>query len=351
MKKILILTSKTGGGHESLAQAIKEELEKEFQIEIFDGLPTLAAKIYGFVHLYLPTFFNLAYRLADNKPAAKILHFFSFLLTYPSLRKINFEDFDLILSVQPFLTEEIAWLKPKKFIIFIADPVSISQVWLCPKADLIFVATKEGKDLCLKKRLPVKKIVVSGFPVRQQFLKKLPKKEKSKFTILVGGSGYGVRETKEIIKNLKNKNIQIIAVCGRSKSLQKSLPQRKNIKIFGFVKNMAELMTGCHLIIGKAGPNLLFESITLGIPFLATGYPPEQEKGNIELIKKYQIGFVEENPQKAAELIKELAKNPEKLEKLKPNIKKLAKLHQTAPQIIASKISHLLKNLTTPSHL
>lgn len=350
--KVLILTSKTGGGHESIAQAIKRTLEEKFKVEVYDGLPMLGVNLYGYIHLFLPTFFNLAYRLTNNKPLAKLLHFFSFIFTLPSLKKIPFEDYDLIFSVQPFLTSELTRLiKKQKFAILINDPISIHQVWICPQADLTFVATQQAKNLCLQKGLPPEKVVVSGFPVRQQFLKKLPKKEAirkklglvpDKFTILVGGSGYGVRETREILYHLENEDFQILVVCGRNKTLQKSLAKKENLKVFGFVKNMAELMTGCNLVIGKAGPNLLFESIILEIPFLATGYPPEQEKGNLELIKKYQIGFVEENPQQAVRLIKLLAKNPEKLAKLKLNIRKLAKIHRHAPQIITSQISNLL---------
>ena len=94
--------------------------------------------------------------------------------------------------------------------------------------------------------------------------------------------------------------------------------------------------------MGKAGSNLLFESIVLGIPFLATGYPPEHEKGNLELIKKYQIGFVEENPKKAAKLIKRLAKNTKPLDSLKPNIQRLVKIHCLASEIITKQIQKLL---------
>ncbi|MBL7150457.1 hypothetical protein ISS86_00825 [Candidatus Microgenomates bacterium] len=354
MKRVLILTSQTGGGHESIAQAVKQALRKQFKVEVYDGLPRLGAKLYGYVHLYLPAFYNLAYRLTDNPLMAKILHFFSSLFSLPALKKIPFEDYDLIFSIQPLLISEVSRLIGKqKFAILINDPISVHQAWICPRADLIFVATQEAKKLCLQKGLPPEKIIISGFPIRKQFFKKLPTKEilrqelglkPNQFTVFVGGSGYGVRETKEIVKHLQNQNIQIIVVCGRNKTLRKTLTKKENLKVFGFVKNMAKLMKACDLIVGKAGPNLLFESVALGIPFLATGYPPEQEKGNMELIKKRQIGFVEENPKKAAVLIKKLARNPRELERLVPNIRKLAKIHQNTSKIIASKISQLLKN-------
>jgi len=345
MKKILILTSKTGGGHDSLTQAIKEGLEKKFQVEVYDGLPRLGSHLYFYIHHWFPTFFNLGYQLTNCPLGAKILHLFSFFFSLSTLRKIPLEKYDLIFSVQPFLTTEVAWLiKKPKLAVFINDPVNFHQVYLCPQADLTFVATQKAKKLCLQAGLSEKKVIVCGFPVRKQFFQQKTQKKAKKFTVFIGGSGYGLRETKTITRYLTTlDNLQLIVVCGRHRKMRKKIVRKKNIKVFGFVKNMAKLMSQCHLVVGKAGPNLLFESITLGIPFLATGYPPEQEKGNLRLIEKYKIGWVEKNPKKAATLIYQLAKNPKKLEKFKVNIKKFHQIQKKAPQIIAAKICELLK--------
>lgn len=345
-RKILILTSKTGGGHESIAQAVKESLAKDFQVEIYDAYSTLGAQLYGYIHLYLPTFFNYFYRLSENRPSAGFLHFLAFLLNFHKLKKVKYENYDLIFSVQPFLTQEVLWLiKKPKFVYLLNDPLTFSQANICPQADLLFVATPEAKSKCLKKGMAKEKVVVSGFPVREQFFKVKPKKKKQ-LTIFIGGSGYGLRETISLVKQLANSGLQLIVVCGRNSRIKRKLPQGKNIKVFGFVANMAKLMAQADLIVGKAGPNLLFESVSLNIPFLATGYPPEQEKGNLELIKKCQLGFVEENPKKAAALIRKLSRNPQKLRALKPKIRKFAAPHRQASLIILASINHLFKNST-----
>ena len=106
---------------------------------------------------------------------------------------------------------------------------------------------------------------------------------------------------------------------------------------------MAELMAQADLIVGKAGPNLLLESVALKIPFLAVGYSPEQEKGNLELIKKQKIGFVEPNPKKAAQLILSLAQNPSRLDRLQPNIRRLANHHHPALKNILREINQILR--------
>jgi len=397
MKKILVLSSeKAGGGHQSLAQAIQKELSKSFQVEIYDQFLQTGSAGYFYIHHYLPFVYNFFYRLTDNKFGGWLVHQISFFFTLPSLRKIIWKDYDLIISVQAFLTSEIRRLTDKPLAIFIADPVSIHQAWICPQADLTLVATPEAAEICQKKGIPKNKVKVVGFPVRQEFyrrkylLQKKPQRSRQ-FTVFLGGSGYGVRETKAILKYLlKAKSlpggvacspdpektirnsfdpgssedfdpgssfpdrkssgsfldgglVKLIVVCGRNPRLKKSLIRKPNIKVYGFVKNIASLMTKSDLVIGKAGPNLLFESIALGIPFLATGYPPEQEKGNLELIKKHKIGFVEPDPKKAAQLILSLAKNPSRLAQLQPNLRRLASHHRLALSNIRHEINQVLR--------
>jgi len=48
-RKILILTSKTGGGHMSLAEALRDRLQQEFTISMEDLLPGLFPRHYQFV--------------------------------------------------------------------------------------------------------------------------------------------------------------------------------------------------------------------------------------------------------------------------------------------------------------
>lgn len=359
MKKVLVLTSRTaGGGHWSPAKAIKAALAKDFQVEIYDALPTFAPRIYFYIHHYLPTLFNFFYRLTDNPFGAKILHEISFFFTKQALQKIPFSQYDLIISTQYFLTAEVKRLTKKPLAIFILDLASLHQVWLCPEADLTLVPTKQAAKICQKKGIPKEKIKAVGFPVRPEFWRQKknqpkagqPLAEKKPFTVFLGGSGYGLRETKKILLHLKDRRSQIsgmriIVVCGRHGRLYHQLKNQPGLQVYGFAENMAELMSQADLVVGKAGPNLLLESVALGIPFLATGYPPEQEKGNLELIKKEKIGFVEPHPKKAAQFILSLAQNPSRLTQLQPNLRRLAHRHCSALNNIQREINRLIRTL------
>ena len=98
---------------------------------------------------------------------------------------------------------------------------------------------------------------------------------------------------------------------------------KKNIKIklFSFAQNIHQLMEVSHLVVGKAGPNLIFEAVAAGKPFLAITHIGGQEDGNLDLVKKKKLGLVEENPIKAVKLLRKIIKNPEMLEKFQDSIR------------------------------
>jgi len=86
----------------------------------------------------------------------------------------------------------------------------------------------------------------------------------------------------------------------------------KNIKIipFRYTKQMELYIKASDLVIGKAGPSSIFESIVCGVPFFAITHITGQEDGNLDLIKKYKIGIVEENTIKAARKMIEIVNKP-----------------------------------------
>ena len=79
-----------------------------------------------------------------------------------------------------------------------------------------------------------------------------------------------------------------------------------------FTKELDKYIKISDLVIGKAGPNLLFETVAAKKPFMAVSHIHGQEDGNLEIIRNYKIGFVEENQIKAIKLIKSIINKPKK---------------------------------------
>jgi UDP-N-acetylglucosamine:LPS N-acetylglucosamine transferase len=51
-------------------------------------------------------------------------------------------------------------------------------------------------------------------------------------------------------------------------------------------------MASADVVMGKAGPNVLFEAVTLGKPFIATAYIPGQEEVNLDFIRRHKLGWI-----------------------------------------------------------
>jgi UDP-N-acetylglucosamine:LPS N-acetylglucosamine transferase len=357
MNRILILTSKTGGGHVSLAEAIKEgilETSPKTKVFIKEGLQSIYPFLCQLSVIFFPETSAFVYWLTNTRIYARIFHYFNYLLCRQRLIKsIKETQPDLVFSVHPLLTKEIVYtlseLKLRiPLMMVVTDPFLFHKTFLCPESKLIFVGTEFAKKELIRYGISKEKIINSGWPIRKKFFKTAKKKNKE-FTVLITGGGEGGGQLEKIVIPLLNqKNLKIIILCGKNKKLLNNLKafSRPSLLILSYVKNPAFYYHQADLIIGKAGPNTIFEALATGKPFLATCSVSGQEKANLNFIEKAGIGWVEKNPKKVVQLIKLLTKTPKKLAKLKPNIQRLRRFHLNASQIIASHIIHCLTNST-----
>jgi UDP-N-acetylglucosamine:LPS N-acetylglucosamine transferase len=201
---------------------------------------------------------------------------------------------------------------------------------------------------------------ITGHPIRQEFYKKpsnINRHRKklhlnpNQFTILFGGSGGGAEQTLQIIHQLINHtstDFQAIMVAGRNKGLKQQLeqvsyPRHITPHIYGFVDDLASLIHASDLVVAKAGPNIIFESAAASKPFIATHHIKGQEDGNLDMIRYNQIGFVEENPLQAAQLLTQIISAPQILDYTQPGLKLLHQQHQPS----AANIAQAIKSLTS----
>jgi UDP-N-acetylglucosamine:LPS N-acetylglucosamine transferase len=136
-----------------------------------------------------------------------------------------------------------------------------------------------------------------------------------------------------------NIQVEIVIVCGhnqllyrRFEELARHLPASSYTKlhVVGFVNMVEQYMQAADLIVGKAGPNTLFESVATRTPFLAVTHVHGQEDGNLDIIREYHLGYVQEDQHKALELIKDIIEHPEQLKQFEKPIQKLAEYNQQA---------------------
>lgn len=310
MAKILIFYSKTGGGHFRAAEAIASEIKQlspKTQVVLYDGLEKTNFGVsinssfsYSVISNYLLFFYNLIYRLTNNPLGLKILRGLiknSWGNYYKAV--IEKEKPDLIISTHHFITKSTLF-KLKRcppFIIVVTDLGKPHLIWFDKKADLIIVPTQNMANFA-KKSLGLTQISALGYPLTNSF-KPLPQLKHFSNTLLVLGGGLGSGNLKQqvlaLLKHFKDK--RVIAICGYNKPLLHSLSKinNPNLQTFGFVDNFSELAKDVDIIISKAGPAAIVESITLNKPLIITSWVGLQEKENINFVVENKLGVY--NPQ------------------------------------------------------
>ncbi len=399
--KVLFLEASGGGGHISITTSIVQALSKltpNLQTERVDVMPPLAHKLYKVASRQFVNAFLLLYKATDNQRGEL---FASRLSSMVSRKKLThaiadnepdliFSDYSLAIDNVPKILEKIG--KPIPFVVFVPDPFTPHRIYFSKKTNLTLVSTLPAYQIALERGISPQKLYITGHPVREEFAD-IPTninthKEKlgldgSIFTILFGGSGHGAEKTLEILMylgakpsgslfkrlksfaNLDSKTyyrlfmktferqytdmptFQAICVCGDNTELKEDLemlefPSYIKPYIYQRRGNMADLIHASDIVVGKAGPNILFETITASKPILATYHIKGQEEGNVDFIRTAQLGFVEENPQNTAYLIQTILKNRDILEYTKPGISYAQQVHKQAAEKIAGHIAALL---------
>ena len=104
-------------------------------------------------------------------------------------------------------------------------------------------------------------------------------------------------------------NCQLAVVAGRNESLRHKLAATEwetPTHIYGFVRNMPELMGAADLIVTKAGPSSVMEALNAGLPLILSGAIPEQEEGNVRYVVEEGAGLWAPGPGRVVEAVRSL---------------------------------------------
>ena len=134
----------------------------------------------------------------------------------------------------------------------------------------------------------------------------------NRLTIFLQGGGEGAAHIHRTLENILaarslTDHIQVILAAGTNAALYASYTNAQNVAVLPYTKHIAPIMAAADVIMGKAGPNILFESVTLGKPFIATTYIPGQEWANLSFIQRHNLGWVALQPEEQVALLTRLA--------------------------------------------
>lgn len=362
MKKILILYGSYGGGHLSAAKTICKQLETQFKddikITMLDCIEYInkyvnkvSTEAYKELTKNAPWVWKHVYKSARHGPVSHISTTTNKLMSYKLNSLIKEENPDLIISTHPFATQMCVMLKEKEKIdcklATILTDYHIHDQWLVLSKynDYFFVSNEQMKTAMIAEGIHDQKIFVTGIPISDNFLKEFNKNEicemfelsPDKKTVLffAGGEfGLGRNTTIMVLKALIRlfKDLQIVAISGKNKKMYKKFKEliditnsSNRVKLFDYTDKVPELMHISSAVITKAGGLTITECLASNVPIIIINPIPGQEEENAEFLEKNQVAVWIKKGDSIARTLKNLSRNPQELQTMVENTKKLAK--------------------------
>lgn len=313
---ILILTSKTGGGHISLAESLRDLLGESYATDLVDPQPAFFHWHYRMLSRYALRLWGWEYDLSDNPRRAAAAHrSFTPLVIHPIYRLLQESRPDMVILTYAVLSHATRSAirrtgRATPMVQLFTDPGAVHHTWLTIKdAEATLAPTRETYTQAVEAGFPPQQLHLSGWPVRRQFfaysgpsraeLLAQLQLDPARLTLFLQGGGEGtarfahtVESALKVSRGDSGIRMQILLAAGTNEQLIRRFSGIENLRVIPFTRQIAPYLFAADLVMGKAGPNMLFEAISLGKPFLATAYIPGQEKPNLGFIRKHELGWV-----------------------------------------------------------
>lgn len=289
--KILILSCSTGGGHNSCAKYISEELKsKNIDYEFKDYFDivnkkakSLASKIYLNSLGKDGKIFKKVYKMGELYSSTKIkspIYLISKAHRKKLYKYIKNNSFDLVITTHLFPGLALTAIKNDKKEDNINFIMVATDYEPCPFIEEVkpnFLVIPKGLEKrCLNKGINENILLSTGIPVSTNFIKsaknirkKLKINDENVILVMLGSMGFG--RINEIISDITNiDDTKIIVVCGSNTLLYRELSNLNNSKIIvlGFVNNINDLIYSSDIVLSKPGGLSTTEIISITKPLI-----------------------------------------------------------------------------------
>ncbi|NLI92285.1 MAG: galactosyldiacylglycerol synthase [Peptococcaceae bacterium] len=339
MPNVLILSASTGQGHNQAANCLKSELESSgYTVQIVEPLKeegrvmdVLVDDGYNILATKLPRMYGKLYKITDHKFVNKgVVTFLNITLSNTVYQLTREHKPDLIFTTHPLLVNVVSFLKASSRInlplIAVVTDYMAHRFYVNKYVDAYIVGSTYTKDTLTVKGVPESKIFAYGIPIRREFRQPRKENKDKGFTMLVMGGSMGISYIKNCLETLvhNNHNFRIFVVCGNNQKLRKELEEKyagtvngKEIQIFGFTRNIPELMDQSDVIVTKPGGLTVSEAINKNIPIIIPFFIPGQEEENTEILVKAGVALSVTNIVQLNEVVSRLYENPVLLDEMR----------------------------------
>lgn len=297
--RALILSCNTGGGHNSCAAAIKEVYDAHGDYCVIDdalrfisdGISNLISTWHVRIYRYAPKLFRFGYGFSERHPALfEGKSPINRLMTTHTDQIYSYlcdGQFDVVICTHPFAAIVLSAVLEEHPMPFatclVATDYTCSPSTEESRLDRCFIPDSSLRDDFRSPNIPWSKMVASGIPIRQMFLRQLEKPTaKARFGIApdhkhllmaCGSMGCGPMVKLAHLLSLRlPANCDLTIVCGTNQKLRKKLEHTfagiPNVHPLGFVDDMSALLDSADLYLTKPGGLSVTEAAVKALPMV-----------------------------------------------------------------------------------
>lgn len=349
-QNVLILTSNTGGGHRSAANALENSLTTISPGKILVKITQVLEEAHYFSRTAAQIYNVL---LRDHQDLMKY-YFWAINKLKPNESRLIFKSAmgygqrifekvmpNVIVSVHPMTQHFFAYILRRlhlqdriPLLTVVTDPYQgFWQGWACDDVSQYYVASDNARQQLIDFGVGAHKIQVMGMPVHSKFcpvsdidkacLKRELSLDPEKFTVFVNAGWAGGGNIPQIYETLLREgsqaglDIQTVFLSGQNEALRakaQELAHLSNfpVKVMGYTNNVETLMKASDVMISKLGASTTFEALSCRLPIIADAVTPPmpQERQTAAFLESTGSGIILKQPNQIVSVVKSLIDSP-----------------------------------------
>jgi UDP-N-acetylglucosamine:LPS N-acetylglucosamine transferase len=355
--KIDLYAIDIGGGHLAPANAIKRQFDlmhyPDLEVRVVNlgralrmRFLSLIYKTYWNLCLRYPPLINAFYRGADNPFLMKVLdrvfgtaylpRFTSYLLM---------ERPDVVVSTYFTFTHFLETLKHvdqlhAAAVVLNPEPFDAHLVWFSSALDGNMVFSERSRDEIIAKGLPARRVMLFPFPINPEFKRRTATPARlrgrlglaeDRFTVLLFFGAEGQGPAKQYLAEIaiRKLDVQVVVLCGRNARLRADLEEQARhglgavrLAVRGFVTNVPDYIAAADIVVGKSGPNQVFETLLQERPIVISSFLANEQRTSDWVIEN-GVGWLCRTPHQFVQLLVRLMGNPRLLRECRASIRRL----------------------------